>query len=85
MRSMWELERTVDNNNTVLTNSLNTLDTKVGSMEGVQIGSNALRVLNVASVSGTIPSAGTVHFDTTRKAALFSDGTSFFLATGSLA
>lgn len=65
--------------------SLDTLDIKVGSHGGVLVGSNDMRVSNVASPPAAIPSAGIVVYETTRKVPLFSDGTSMFLATGSLA
>lgn len=91
MRSIWRLyqsARSQDNDDsgiTGLTNSLTTLNTTVNSRNGYNVGSVAPRVINVASAPTTIPDAGTVNFDTTRKCALFSDGTSMFLATGSLA
>ena len=65
--------------------SFNALDIKVDSYHGYNVGSVAERVINVASPSAVIPAAGTMTFETTRKIPLFSDGTSMFLATGSLA
>ena len=91
MRSIWGLyksARTQDDDDSTLTsvvNSLGTLTTKVNTTTGYAVGSIAARTINVASVSAIIPAAGVSHFDTTRKVALYSDGTSMFLATGSLA
>lgn len=86
MRSLYELERAVDNNDITLTNSLGTLNTKVNSMEGVQVGSNSLRVLNVASIPTTVPDGGILLWDTTAKVLAISDGTSIWNThNGSLA
>jgi len=91
MRSIWALyksARSQDNDDsgiTSITNSLGALTTEVGTISGYTVGSASLRVINVASAVTVIPAAGIMQFDTTRKVALFSDGTSMFLATGSLA
>ncbi len=62
------------------------IETRAGSLYNLTVGSaSTLRIANVASVGTTIPVAGTIRFDTTRKVLVASDGTSFFLATGSLA
>lgn len=66
---------------TDLHGAVNSLEAEAGYV----VGSYAMRVLNVASAPTTIPDAGTTYFDTTRKVALYSDGTSMFLATGSIA
>lgn len=91
MRSLWSLYKSArsqdddDSDLTSITNSLGTVTTEVATVTGYVVGSLSNRVLNVESASTTIPEAGTMEFDTTRKVALFSDGTSMFLATGSLA
>lgn len=98
MRSLWSLYKSArsqdddDSDLTSITNSLGTvtievasLTTEVATVTGYVVGSLSSRVLNVESASTTIPAAGTMEFDTTRKVVLFSDGTSMFLATGSLA
>jgi len=65
--------------------AVNSLETQTTSLIGYTAGSAALRVINVVSAPVSIPLAGITYFDTTRKVALYSDGTSMFLATGSLA
>lgn len=55
------------------------------SFGALLVGSGTMRVSNVASVPTTIPSAGVMHFDTTRKCLVISNGTSFYLGTGSVA
>ena len=91
MRSIWSIYKSTrsqdddDSDITSLTNSLGTLTTEVNTVQGYSVGSIAPRVINVASVGASIPAAGTMQFDTTRKVMLVSDGTSMFLATGSLA
>ena len=81
MRSLYELERAVDNNHVIITNSVDTLVSKVGSMEGVQVGSSQMRISNVETTPGTIPSAGVLLWDTTRHRLLVSDGTSMWDTT----
>ena len=68
-----------------LTANVGSANTKAASMGGTLAGSSTMRVINVASPSAVMPVAGTMTFETTRKIPLFSDGTSMFLATGSLA
>lgn len=60
-------------------------ETRASSLVGVTVGSATMRVINAASVPTTIPTAGTMYFDTTRKVLVVSNGTSMFLATGSVA
>lgn len=91
MRSLWSLYKAArandddDTDLTALETNLDTLETKVDSHGGVLVGSNNMRVTNVATVPGVIPAAGTMVWDSTLKCALFSDATSFFTAEGSLA
>lgn len=94
MKSLWSLEREVTANTTTgaantatgatNTGNITTLTTKTSSHDGVIAGSATMRVTNVASVPTSIPGAGVLNFDTTRKCLVVSDGTSVFLATGSL-
>ena len=65
--------------------SFDVLETQMGSYHGYDVGSIAPRVINVATPPAAPLTAGTAFFDTTRKVVLFSDGTSCFLGTGSLA
>lgn len=81
IHGLYKSARDNDNDDTDLT----ALETKVDSHGGVLVGSNNMRISNVASPPATVPSAGTTVYETTRKVPLFSDGTSMFLATGSLA
>jgi hypothetical protein len=92
MRSIWGLYKSArdnDDDNTAISSkgqasSLDALATKVGSHGGVLVGSNDMRISNVASPPAAIPTAGTVLWSTTSKVAMFSDGTSMFTAEGSL-
>lgn len=87
MRSIWSLYKTArtqdddDAGITGVTNSLTTLNTQVGTLNGYVVGSINMRVTNVATAPTTIPAAGVIQFDSTRKEIIYSDGTSMFLAT----
>lgn len=69
-----------------LSTQIGSVSIRTNSLYDLSVGSaSTLRIANVASVGTTIPVAGTVRYDTTRKVLVVSDGTSFFLSTGSLA
>jgi len=97
LRSIWSIykgTRDNDNDNTGISDnataitagasSLAGLTIKANSMGGTLVGSSTMRVMNVTSPPAVIPTAGTMVWETTRKCALFSDGTSMFTAEGSL-
>lgn len=87
MRSIWGLYKSAKSQDdddaaiTGLTSSLTTLTSKVNTVYGSVLGSLNMKVVNVASAPTTIPGAGIIQFDTTRKVIIYSDGTSMFLAT----
>lgn len=89
MRSIWSINKIAVDAQTRVGSAETKADSiaaYVNSMYSSVVGSTAFtRFINVASVPATIPSAGIPYFDTTRKCLVVSNGTSFYLATGSVA
>ena len=83
IHSLYKSARDNDDDNTAISSrgQASSLET----LTGVGVGSGTTRVSNVASPPATIPSAGTMVWETTRKIVLFSDGTSMRTAEGSVA